>query len=239
MTTPGADPLPVDVKEASDTAPPAAGKFAFPVATLLAVSVWIGAATMIVWLADSWPVRVLIVLGAVAVTLALDEWKLRARLSALVVSAQSLLEEEPVYPERSRATERIKQLLALQAPLKQQLEREQHLLRAEARRHRLAQEELRETGERYTLAVGGASDGMWEWNIGSDTTYFSPRWKSMLGYAEQEIGDSIDEWRSRIHPEDRPRVDAALHAHLEGASPRDRKSTRLNSSHSSISYAVF
>src|SRR5436190_1595607 len=84
--------------------------------------------------------------------------------------------------------------LALLPALEQQMKREQALLRAEAQRRAHAEEELRETEERYTLAVGGASDGMWEWNIGSDSAYFSPRWKSMLGCAEAEIGDRIDEW---------------------------------------------
>jgi PAS domain S-box-containing protein len=145
----------------------------------------------------------------------------------VVSEARSLIEEQPVYQERARSVELVRNLLALQAPLTQQMEREQNLLRAEAQRRIRAEEELHETEERYTLAVGGASDGMWEWNIGSGSAYFSPRWKSMLGYAENDIGESIEEWESRIHPEDRERVRHALQLHLDGQSPRFEDEHRL------------
>jgi PAS domain S-box-containing protein len=226
MPAPPANPTPTEDKEPLELGGHASHRLKLAVAAL-AIAIVIGAAYATVWLTDSWPERCLVILSACVALLVLEEWRLRSGLDRLVGLAQSSSDEATVYSERSRPAESIKQLLALQAPLKQQLEREQNLLRAEARRHCLAQEELRETGERYTLAVGGASDGMWEWNIGSDTSYFSPRWKSMLGYAEHEIGGSIDEWRSRIHPEDRPRVEAALHAHLEGHSPRFEDEHRL------------
>jgi PAS domain S-box-containing protein len=75
---------------------------------------------------------------------------------------------------------------------------------------------LRESEERYALAARGANDGLWDWNLKSNEVYYSPRWKSMLGFEETEIGTTPDEWFSRIHPEDRELVAAALAAHLEG-----------------------
>jgi len=159
--------------------------------------------------------------------LILGEWRLRHRLRHLVGESRNLLEEEPVYQERARPSDQLKTLLALQAPLRQQMEREQNLLRAEAQRRMRAEEELRETEERYTLAVGGASDGMWEWSIALNTAYFSPRWKSMLGYTESELGEDIDEWHSRIHPDDRQRVLRTLQAHLDGQTPRFEDEHRL------------
>ena len=179
------------------------------------------------WLAQSWLVRLFVYAGALAGALALAEWHLRRRLRFVVDEARSLLEEDLGHHERARASDRLATLLALQAPLEQQMKREQSLLRAEAQRRTRAEEELRGTEERYTLAVGGASDGMWEWSIGSDNAYFSPRWKSMLGCAEAEIGDRIDEWHSRIHPDDRARVAQALQAHLEGHTPRFEDEHRL------------
>lgn len=75
---------------------------------------------------------------------------------------------------------------------------------------------LRESEERYVLAVRGANDGIWDWNLSSNKIYFSPRWKSMLGYSEEEISDSPEEWFSRVHPEDVERLRLEISSHLKG-----------------------
>ena len=62
---------------------------------------------------------------------------------------------------------------------------------------------LQESEERWSFALEGAGDGVWDWDIPSDQIYFSPRWKQMLGYNNSEIGTSPQEWRSRVHPDDR------------------------------------
>lgn len=79
------------------------------------------------------------------------------------------------------------------------------------------QRALQESEQRWALAVKGANDGIWDWNPKSDTVYFSNRWKSMLGYAPDELGDAFEEWHGRIHPDDLAGVDAALTRHLSGA----------------------
>jgi diguanylate cyclase (GGDEF)-like protein/PAS domain S-box-containing protein len=76
-------------------------------------------------------------------------------------------------------------------------------------------EQLRESEERYALAVRGANDGLWDWNLLANELHYSTRWKSMLGYQESEIGNSPDEWLDRIHPDDRENVLAALEAHTQ------------------------
>lgn len=55
-------------------------------------------------------------------------------------------------------------------------------------------------------AMRASKDGAWSYDCGKDEAYFSPRWKEILGYAEDEISTHIDEWRSRIHPDDFDRV---------------------------------
>lgn len=75
---------------------------------------------------------------------------------------------------------------------------------------------LRESEERYALAVRGANDGLWDWNIKTNTMYFSPRWMSMLGLAEGELGDSPDEWFNRVHGEDIERLRLDISSHLVG-----------------------
>jgi diguanylate cyclase (GGDEF)-like protein/PAS domain S-box-containing protein len=80
-----------------------------------------------------------------------------------------------------------------------------------------AERALRESEERYALAVRGANDGIWDWSLADDQIYYSPRWKRMLGYAEDELNHSPEEWLSRVHPEDVTRVREKLAAHAEGA----------------------
>jgi PAS domain S-box-containing protein len=98
--------------------------------------------------------------------------------------------------------------------------------RETARRH-AAEDRLRESEERYTLAVRGADDGLWEWDVGTDHVYYAPRWKSMLGYTEDEVGDSIEEWRGRVHADDLAPTLAALQAHLDGKTTRFETDHRL------------
>ncbi|AYH43885.1 EAL domain-containing protein [Azoarcus sp. DN11] len=95
------------------------------------------------------------------------------------------------------------------------------------RARRLAEARLRESEERYALAAQGANDGLWDWDLRSGCVYYSPRWKSMLGYAGDEIGDGIEEWISRVHEEDRPGVEARLQAHLSGATAHFESEHRM------------
>jgi PAS domain S-box-containing protein len=76
--------------------------------------------------------------------------------------------------------------------------------------------ELRATDERYQLALRGCQDGLWEWDLGSDKVFLSPRWKGMLGFETHEIADDKAGWLGRVHPDDRSALEAALASHLSG-----------------------
>lgn len=65
---------------------------------------------------------------------------------------------------------------------------------------------LRESEERWKFALEGAGEGVWDANLLTGRSLYSKRWKEILGYDENEIGDGGDEWFTRIHPEDLPRV---------------------------------
>ena len=70
--------------------------------------------------------------------------------------------------------------------------------------------------ERYALAVQGANDGIWDWDLTCDRVYYSPRWRSLLGLQDGHISDRPEEWLSRIFPQDRERFEQEIQAHLAG-----------------------
>jgi diguanylate cyclase (GGDEF)-like protein/PAS domain S-box-containing protein len=93
--------------------------------------------------------------------------------------------------------------------------------------HKNAEEALRESEQRYALAARGANDGLWDWNLRNNVIYFSPRWKSMLGYQEAEIGDRPEEWLDRIHVADRERVKQEVAVHQKGLTPQFESENRV------------
>jgi len=79
-----------------------------------------------------------------------------------------------------------------------------------------AEEALRVSEERYALAVRGANDGVWDWDMDRDQIYYSPRWKAMLGLAEDDPRREPSLWLDRIHPDDVERVRNEIDTHLSG-----------------------
>lgn len=68
---------------------------------------------------------------------------------------------------------------------------------------RTAEEALRRSKERFELAVRGAGVGIWDYDILAGKVFYSPRWKAMFGYTEDEIGDGLDDWARLLHPDER------------------------------------
>ncbi|MEC4803918.1 MAG: adenylate/guanylate cyclase domain-containing protein [Jaaginema sp. PMC 1079.18] len=83
--------------------------------------------------------------------------------------------------------------------------------------------------ERLRLALEGSRLGLWDWNIATDEVYFSPEWKQMLGYAENDIHDSMAAWERLMHPEDLPDTVTALRKHLNGETNLYQREFRLRS----------
>ncbi|HEY9874407.1 MAG TPA: MHYT domain-containing protein, partial [Candidatus Obscuribacterales bacterium] len=78
-----------------------------------------------------------------------------------------------------------------------------------------AQEALRESEARFALAVEGADVGIWDWELLTGHVYLSPRWKSMLGYEDEELANTLDNWKTSIHPDDYDPVMVVLNNYLE------------------------
>ena len=82
-------------------------------------------------------------------------------------------------------------------------------------RHGRAKDSLRSSEERYLLALAGSTDGLWDWDILSDTVFYSDRFRQILGYSSEEFPGTIDSFRSRLHPEDAEAIWAAIERHLQ------------------------
>lgn len=92
-----------------------------------------------------------------------------------------------------------------------------------------AEEALRISEERLELAINGSNLGLWDghprpdqaWSSPDTPVWWSPRFKAILGFGEQEFPDVMESWISRVHPEDKDRVLGTLTAHIDGGRPFD------------------
>jgi len=76
--------------------------------------------------------------------------------------------------------------------------------------------EHRASEQRFRLALRGANDGLWDWNLETDEVYYSRRWKSMLGYEEYELNNILDTWAKLVHPDEKDIVLRSVEAYLSG-----------------------
>ncbi|MDZ4212919.1 MAG: PAS domain-containing protein, partial [Methylotenera sp.] len=86
------------------------------------------------------------------------------------------------------------------------------------RRYRLLAKQQKgiENEQRWQLAIEGSSQGLWDWHAQTNRTFISRRWKEILGYAEGEIGETLDEWDQHIHAEDKELIYEAIAKHFSG-----------------------
>ncbi|MGE4294540.1 MAG: PAS domain-containing protein [Campylobacterales bacterium] len=99
---------------------------------------------------------------------------------------------------------------------------------------RKATESLRKNEERWELAIEAADDGVWDWAIAQKKMHASPRWKGILGYGNEEIGEGEGEFFGRVHPDDLPSVRLGLQSHFK--TPADRYAAEFRMAHKSGRY---
>lgn len=86
---------------------------------------------------------------------------------------------------------------------------------------------LPQSQELFELAVLGANDGLWDWNLETNEIFFSARWKNILGFAEDEMQNNFDEWKKKVHPDDLEQVLATLQAHFDDSTAYYESEHRL------------
>jgi len=93
-------------------------------------------------------------------------------------------------------------------------------------RHQV-ERKLRESEERFRLVAQATADGIWEWNLKTGEFYFSPHWKAMLGFRENDIGSHPDEWFKRVHPDDQKQLQMDFVAHIKGYTSQFEREYRI------------
>jgi len=88
--------------------------------------------------------------------------------------------------------------------------------KGDVRARERAENALRSSEERLALAFRGTQEGIWDWNVETGAVWYSPRYKEMLGYGEDEIEPHVDAWKRLLHPDDRERVLEVAAAVLRG-----------------------
>ncbi len=106
-----------------------------------------------------------------------------------------------------------------------------------ARRH--ANRALRASEERYAIAAQGSRDVLWDWSVGNDELYLSPRWNDLIQSSGETIQASgIDRLVEALHEDDRERVQEGIRAHLAGATEHLEVEARLNRSDGTTVWAL-
>ena len=87
-------------------------------------------------------------------------------------------------------------------------------LKKENEQRDAALEKLRKSEERFSLAVEGSMDGVWDWDLLTNKMFLSKRWKEILGYKEKDLPNHYDTWEQLLHPDDRDNNLSKLKKHL-------------------------
>ncbi len=95
-----------------------------------------------------------------------------------------------------------------------QLERELETLKGSCQ----TENKLSQVDERWKYAFEITHEGLWDWDFVTNKVFYSLQWKSMLGFTDFEIGDTVEEWYKRVHPDDLEMVMKTFEKHLNSQS---------------------
>ncbi|WP_372769744.1 response regulator [Pseudoalteromonas sp.] len=90
------------------------------------------------------------------------------------------------------------------------------------RRLAASEKEIKQSEERFKVAVEGSNDGLWDWDILTGSVFFSPRFRVLLGYDnEKEYPSTLSSFFNALHPDDKARVNDSIEQHLTNNKPYD------------------
>lgn len=89
-----------------------------------------------------------------------------------------------------------------------------------------------------TLAVSSSGTGVWDRDVATGRISYSPEWKAIIGYADHEIGDRIEDSYTRVHPDDLAHVQATIAAHFDGSTPSYTVEHRLRCKDGSFKWVL-
>jgi PAS domain S-box-containing protein len=203
-------------------------KLLFPLGVL--VLVW-GVYTIAIGQADPvgpgvFLIFLVVLLGVMATNVELVVLRpLRSLLAAAHELAQSRFAGAPV--DTSSLT--FQQLAVGLNRLRDRMQEYEATLIEEQARRKTLEQSVRELEDRYSLTVERANDGIWEWDLKTDTAAFSVRWKAMVGHLHAPLGN-IKDWRDLLHPEERASVVLRLEDHIQGRTSHFDEEYRLRHS---------
>ncbi len=90
-----------------------------------------------------------------------------------------------------------------------------------------AQEVERESELRWKFALEGTGLGVWDFDLTGPSMYYSPTWKAMIGFADDEFPNTAEAWTARVHPDDMVATTEALRAHMLGMDAEYRHEYRI------------
>jgi PAS domain S-box-containing protein len=107
-------------------------------------------------------------------------------------------------------------LLLWSLSLKKLVKQRTQTLESEIAVRKQTEAALRESEERFSLAMEATNDGVWDWNLLTNDVFRSPGFFSMLGFQPEEVKGNFDEWKNLVHPDDLGRVLKILNEYFAG-----------------------
>jgi len=92
---------------------------------------------------------------------------------------------------------------------------------------KLAEAVLRESEERWRFALDGSNHGLWDWNMKTDSMFFSKSFKQLYAIPDEELGDHYRDWQERVHPDDKEKVEKDIQTHTTSNNPYYESTYRI------------
>jgi len=136
-----------------------------------------------------------------------------------LINQQLTKEINTVKANSSKIEKELKESYEELSAVYEELAASEEELRQQFEELQQSQEALRKSEERYKIAVDGANDGIWDWDLENDVSYISEKWAKMLGFDNMEVEGHYEKWGRLIHPDDFANVRNTLKKHFKGLTP--------------------